>query len=478
MNEKTKSTAVPTPQDVLLAADAKRKTLPVWLVRDGKASEDLAGLPAEQRQWLEAVSFKASARRHALIPGAAGGLAGAVLGIGKAEEPRRPYPLETLVGLLPTTLPGGAWHLASSAGNAELAAVAWGLGAYKFRRYKSGESEPLAALKMPKGVDLERVTNTVEAVWLGRDLINTPANDMGPEELEAAARALGKRHGAKVTSVVGDDLLKKNFPLIHAVGRASPRAPRLIDLTWGPAEAPKVTIVGKGICFDTGGLDIKPSSGMLLMKKDMGGAANVLGLASMIMAAGLKVRLRVLIPAVENAISGNAFRPGDVLKSRKGVTVEIGNTDAEGRLVLADALALADEEQPGLIVDMATLTGAARVALGADLPPFYTPDDRLAADLTEAALAAADPLWRMPLWAPYDSKLSSRVADLNNVTTDGFAGSITAALFLKRFVEKTASWAHFDIYAWSPSERPHCPVGGEAQGIRALEELLAGRYGG
>ena len=261
----------------------------------------------------------------------------------------------------------------------------------------------------------------------------------------------------------------QNFPMIHAVGRASAEAPRLIDMVWGDKDAPKVTLVGKGVCFDTGGLDIKPSSSMLLMKKDMGGAANVLGLASMIMAARLKLRLRVLIPAVENAISANAFRPGDVLTSRKGITVEIGNTDAEGRLVLADALALADEEKPEILVDMATLTGAARVALGPDLPPFYTQDDRLAGELADAASAAADPLWRMPLWKPYDAKLSSKIADMNNVTTDGFAGSITAALFLQRFVEKAASWAHFDIFAWSPNDRPHCPVGGEAQGIRALE---------
>jgi leucyl aminopeptidase len=277
--------------------------------------------------------------------------------------------------------------------------------------------------------------------------------------------------------ISGDDLLDGNFPMIHAVGRASRAAPRLIDLSWGDAEAPKVTLVGKGVCFDTGGLDIKPSTGMLLMKKDMGGAANVLGLASMIMAAGRRVRLRVLVPAVENAISGNAFRPGDVLKSRKGPTVEIGNTDAEGRLVLADALALADEEQPQLLVDMATLTGAARVALGPDLPPYYTGDDRLAAEIDAAAATEEDPVWRMPLWRPYDSKLSSKIADLNNVAGDAFAGSIMAALFLKRFVERTTAWVHFDIFGWNPADRPYGPAGGEAQAIRALERVVAERFG-
>ncbi|TIR09024.1 MAG: leucyl aminopeptidase family protein, partial [Mesorhizobium sp.] len=281
---------------------------------------------------------------------------------------------------------------------------------------------------------------------------------------------------AEVSVTKGDGLLKNNFPMIHAVGRASVGAPRLIDMTWGPKNAPKVTLVGKGVCFDTGGLDIKPSSGMLLMKKDMGGAANVLGLASMIMAAGLKVRLRVLIPAVENSIAGNAFRPGDVLVSRKGITVEIGNTDAEGRLVLADALALADDDEPQLLIDMATLTGAARVALGPDLPPFYTGDEALASELATASAAVEDPLWRMPLWKPYDAKLSSKIADINNVTSDGFAGSITAALFLKRFVEKTAAWAHFDIFAWNPSDRPYGLAGGEAQGIRALERVISKRY--
>jgi leucyl aminopeptidase len=307
-------------------------------------------------------------------------------------------------------------------------------------------------------------------------LINTPTNDMGPAELEAAARALAANHRAEIMVTAGAELLAGNLLMIHAVGRASTEAPRLIDLSWGRADAPKVTLVGKGVCFDTGGLDIKPSSGMLLMKKDMGGAANVLGLASMIMAAGLPIRLRVLIPAVENAISGNAFRPGDVLPSRKGLTVEIGNTDAEGRLILADALALADEEAPDLLIDMATLTGAARVALGPDLPPFYTGDDRFAAELAAAATEVEDPLWRMPLWKPYEAKLASKIADTNNVTSDGFAGSITAALFLQRFVERASSWVHFDIFGWNPSDRPWGPTGGEAQGIRALLRVLTQRY--
>ncbi|NJO34607.1 MAG: leucyl aminopeptidase family protein [Rhodospirillales bacterium] len=476
MSEKSKSTAAPTPQDILLAADTKRKTLPVWLVRDGKMAEDLAGLPAEQRQWLEAVSYKAAARQHVLVPGAGGGMAGAVLGIGKADEPRRSYPPETLLGLMPAVLPGGAWHLGAGCANAELAAVAWGLGAYRFRRYKSGEDEPVAALKVPKGVDLERVTNTVEAVWLGRDLINTPANDMGPEELEAAARALAKRHGAKVTSIVGDDLLKKNFPLIHAVGRASPRAPRLIDVTWarmgGRADAPKVTIVGKGICFDTGGLDIKPSSGMLLMKKDMGGAATALALAHMVMGQKLDVRLRVLIAAAENSVAGSAFRPGDVIPSRLGKSVEIGNTDAEGRLVLADALALADEETPDYLMTFATLTGAARVALGPELMPFYCNDDALAGTIAAAGASVGDLVWRMPLATPYESWLDSQVADMNNVAEGGFAGSIIGAIFLQRFVSRARHFAHFDIYGWRPAAGPLGPKGGEPNAARGVLEAL------
>ena len=351
------------------------------------------------------------------------------------------------------------------------------LGNYAFTRYGKKPGRALRLLA-PDGADTARVRRIAEAVCLTRDLINTPTNDMGPAALETAVRRLGAAHGAAVTSIAGDELLAKNFPMIHAVGRASSDAPRLIDLRWGPSDAPKVTLVGKGVCFDTGGLDIKPASSMLLMKKDMGGAANVLGLASMIMSAGLKLRLRVLIPAVENAIAGNAFRPGDILPSRKGITVEIGNTDAEGRLVLGDALALADEEEPQLLIDMATLTGAARVALGPDLPPFYTDDDSFAAELSAAGNAVEDPLWRMPLWKPYEARLASKVADTNNVNADGFAGSITAALFLKKFVEKAGTWAHFDIFGWNPVEKPHCPVGGEAQAIRALERVLAGRYPG
>ena len=316
-----------------------------------------------------------------------------------------------------------------------------------------------------------------EAVGLARDLINTPANDMGPEELEAAARELATRFGARVSSIVGDELLRQNFPLIHAVGMASTRAPRLIDFTWGDASHPKVTLVGKGVCFDTGGVDLKPASGMLIMKKDMGGAANVLALAQMIMDAKLKVRLRVLIPAVENSVAGNAFRPLDIFPSRKGPTVEIGNTDAEGRLVLADALALADEETPDLLIDLGTLTGAARVALGPDLPPFYTDDDALAADVAHCAYAENDPLWRMPLWGPYDAWLDSKVANINNAPANGFAGSITCALFLQRFVESAASWLHVDIYGWTPSAKPGRPEGGECQAARALYALLSQRYG-
>ena len=445
-----------------------RTSRPIHLIaRDGLSR---AGLDGPALAWAKATGFNGDAGQSLLVAGTGGKVAAALFGTGRAEEGAA---LDA--GALARALPEGDWHFATAPAEPTLSTLGVMLGGYVFTRYgrKPGKDIRLA---VPAGADAAWLRRTAEGVFLTRDLVNTPTNDMGPDQLELAVRTLAKKHKAKVSVVSGDDLLARNFPMIHAVGRASDQAPLLIDMVWGDRNAPKVTLVGKGVCFDTGGLDIKPSSSMLLMKKDMGGAANVLGLASMIMASGLKVRLRVLIPAVENAIAGNAFRPGDVLTSRKGLTVEIGNTDAEGRLVLADALALADEEEPEILVDMATLTGAARVALGPELPPFYTDDDQFAADLAMASGAQEDPLWRMPLWKPYDAKLSSKIADMNNVTTDGFAGSITAALFLRRFVEKAQRWAHFDIFAWNPTDRPHGPAGGEAQGIRALEQVISRRY--
>jgi leucyl aminopeptidase len=443
---------------------------PVHLI--GKEGLAGAGLDTATLEWAAANGFAGEAGRLLIVPGEAGAIGSALFGTG--EEIGGFAPL--LTGALGKALPAGNWHFGNPPADPELATLSLLLGGYVFTRYGRKPGNEIRFV-LPEGVDIERVRRLAEGAFLARDLINTPTNDMGPEALETAVRELARRFKAKVSVVKGEALLVRNFPMIHAVGRAGAEAPRLIDLSWGPAGAPKVTLVGKGVCFDTGGLDIKTASGMLLMKKDMGGAANVLGLASMIMGAGLKLRLRVLIPAVENAIASNAFRPGDVLKSRKGITVEIGNTDAEGRLVLADALALADEEAPDLLVDMATLTGAARVALGPDLAPFYTGDNALAAEIAAASVAIADPVWRMPLWAPYERKLASRIADMNNVTSDGFAGSVTAALFLKRFVEKAASWVHFDIFGWHPSDRPHGPLGGEAQAIRALEAVIASRYG-
>jgi leucyl aminopeptidase len=364
------------------------------------------------------------------------------------------------------------YRLAGTLATPELAAVAWGLGSYRFNRYKSGNTAaPYARLHLPAAIDGKRVKSIVEGVHLGRDLINMPSSDMGPAELEAAARALAARHGAEISSIVGNDLLQQRHGMIHAVGRASTRAPRLVDLNWGH-EGPRVTLVGKGVCFDTGGLDVKPSSSMLLMKKDMGGAAAVLALAHMLMAAKVKVRLRVLLAIAENSIAGNAFRPGDVLKSRSGLTVEIGNTDAEGRLVLADALDLADEQAPDLLVSMATLTGAARTAVGAELAPFYADDERLAADIGTAGTAVADPVWRMPFWTAYESMFDSPVADMNNVSESGFAGSIIAALFLRKFVRRTRRYAHFDIYGWRPAAKAFGPRGGDVQATRALFEVV------
>jgi leucyl aminopeptidase len=375
--------------------------------------------------------------------------------------------------LLVALLPPGTYRFANAPHDARLAALAFALGAYQFTRYRKAEARNVK-LVVPEGVDGDDLTRIVEGVTLARDLINTPSNDMRPAELEEAARALAKQHGASINVTTGEKLAKE-FPLIHAVGAGSPREPRLIDITWGSVTDAKVTLVGKGVCFDTGGLDIKSDTGMLNMKKDMAGGATALALAHMIMARKLKVRLRVLVPAVENSISGTSFRPRDIYTSRKGISVEIGNTDAEGRLVLADALALADEDKPALIADFATLTGAARVALGPEMPAAFTDDDALAEELMRFGASESDPLWRMPLWNPYEAMLDSKIADTNNVSTGGHGGAITAALFLRKFVT-AKSWLHLDIFAWTPASKPGRPEGAELQSARALYALLCARY--
>jgi len=449
------------------AASAK----PVWCVDDRNWQSVREKLPVAARAFADATGFKPDAGSHLVLPDAGGGIAGCLFGLGKHGD-KNADPL--LAGKLEKILPEGDWKFAEAPKDARLASLAFALSSYRFGRYrKNGKKQP--RLVVPSGVDAKEIARIAEGVSLARDLVNTPANDLGPAELEAAIRALAKKHGAKVSSVVGRDLLKKNFPLVYAVGQGSERAPRLVEFAWGKSSHPKLTLVGKGVCFDTGGLDIKPDSAMLLMKKDMGGAAAALALAHMIMDAKLKVRLRVIIPAVENSISGIAFRPGDIFKSRKGITVEIGNTDAEGRLVLADALALADEEKPELMIDFATLTGAARVALGPEIPPAFTDDDALWNALARHSAQERDPLWRLPLWQPYMEMLGSKVADTNNVG-GGHAGAITAALFLSKFVSHAKSWLHLDIFAWNPKERPGRPEGGEAHSVRALFALLTERY--
>ncbi|MBX3445925.1 MAG: leucyl aminopeptidase family protein [Parvibaculaceae bacterium] len=443
---------------------------PVWLLRAADTAHWCETHAGPGAAWVATSGFKGEAGKVLLLPDGSGGLSGVLLGLGDGGDP-------FVTGALPAVLPMGDYRLAGEIhGDAEKAAFGFALGTYRFTRY-SGSARDWPRLVLPDGVDGEEVSRLARAVFLVRDLINTPAGDMSPADLATAASRVAEAQGASLSVIEGEALLAENYPMVHAVGRAAAVAPRLVDMRWGRADAPKVTLVGKGVCFDTGGLDLKPSSAMLLMKKDMGGAACVLALAQMLMEARLDIRLRVLIPAVENSVSGNAFRPGDVLPSRKGITVEIGNTDAEGRLVLADALTEADSETPDLVIDMATLTGAARTALGPDLPPFYTDDEALAAELATSAEAMADPLWRMPLWKPYDAWLESKIADVNHVSDGPFAGSITAALFLRRFVEKAKAYVHFDIYGWAPKPRPGRPVGGEAQGIRALYHLIKRRYG-
>lgn len=418
-----------------------------------------------------ALGFEGKPDQPALLPRPDGSLAAVLFGVEPASS-RLHDPLQP--GRLATLVPAGTYRFAGpTLPRPDLAALSWLLSSYRFTRYRS--AAPAAPLLIaPAGVDAPRLERIARGMALTRDLVNTPANDMGPDALEAAALDLARRHGATARTVRGE-VLEREFPLIHAVGRAAHEAPRLVDLAWGPEGAPRVTLVGKGVTFDTGGLDIKPASGMALMKKDMAGAATALGLADMVMGAGLAIRLRVLLPIVENAISASAFRPGDVYRSRKGLTVEIGNTDAEGRLVLADALALACEEEPGLVVDFATLTGAARVALGPDLPAFYTDDEAVAAAVVRHAAAAHDPVWRMPLWRPYDALLDGKISDLNNAPGGSFAGSITAALFLDRFVTPGVPHLHFDLYGWNPATKPGRPEGGEAQTARLLFDLLAER---
>jgi leucyl aminopeptidase len=447
--------------------------IPITFVTKSTWSEIAETLSAPAKAFATANGFNGKPGAWLALPDAEGAIAQVLFGLddtsAKHHDPFR-------AGALPGLLPAGTYRFANAPHDTRLATLAFALGSYRFGRYRDNEA-PRAKLSPPDGVDIAEISRIAGAATLARDLINTPSNDMGPEELAEAAKELAARFGADFNCTTGGDLVAQNLPLIHAVGMASTRAPRLIDFSWGDPAHPKVTLVGKGVCFDTGGLDLKPSSSMLIMKKDMGGAANVLALALMIMDAKLKIRLRVLIPAVENAVAGNAFRPLDIFKSRKGATVEIGNTDAEGRLVLADALALADEEKPELLIDLGTLTGAARVALGPELPPFYTNDEELALDVARAAREQNDPLWRLPLWAPYDAWLDSKVANINNAPSGGFAGSITCALFLQRFVESATSWLHVDIYGWTPSAKPARPEGGECQAARAIYALLSQRYG-
>ena len=464
--------------DALL--EAADPAIPIETVLEGDLAAALerlgrGDLGGQAAGLAEAEGFKAKAGQVLKLPGADGKLARVLLGLGAQS---RADAFRTAAG----RLPAGDYRLASVAEglNPTAIATAWGLGAYRYDRYKPAKEGP-ARLVLPEGANGEEARAVVHACALARDMINTPANDMGPLQIETIAREIAHQFGAGITVVVGDDLLPEgqNYPAIHAVGRAavSHRAPRMIEIAWGDEAHPVLAIVGKGVVFDTGGLDIKPSSGMRLMKKDMGGAAHALALGRMVMALGLKVRLHVLVPVAENAIAGDAMRPGDVIASRKGLSIEIGNTDAEGRLILADALARAGELNPALTIDMATLTGAARVALGPQVIPFFTADDALAAEIDQASVEANDPLWRLPLWAGYEEALDSDIADLKN-DPDAWAqaGSVTAALFLKRFAPDTGSWVHLDIFAWNPKGRPGYPSGAEAQAIRALLRVVRGRF--
>jgi leucyl aminopeptidase len=469
-----------------LVAKAGSRTVPIIAVPHADWRRTLAAEPANVRAWADTTHFTGEPGSFFLVPDKNGRLARVLLVLPDAFDGRDAGYGGTPSGghlwtwaCLPARLPVATYRIESelSPASATEAALGWALGSYGFLRY--GVTAPtFAQLAWPKGADRAEVERTWKATYLVRDLVTTPASDMGPEELAQAATDAVRPHGARVATIVGDKLLDRNYPMIHAVGRASTRAPRLVDITWGDRRARRVTLVGKGVCFDTGGLDLKPSSGMKMMKKDMAGAAQALALGTMIMAAGLDVRLRILLPLVENSVAGNAFRPLDVLKTRKGITVEVGNTDAEGRLIMADALTEADGEEPELLCDFSTLTGAARTALGTELPALFSNNRALSQDIQRGGEDACDPVWTLPLWQPYRDKLSSKVAALNNISEGPYAGAITAALFLSEFVSPKTPWAHLDFMGWNDSSRPGRPEGGEAQGMRGFYRAIARRFAG
>lgn len=446
------------------------RTVAITLVKSKEWKSWIDKQDPTTREWIKVNSFTAKAGSHCIIPDKNGGLARVLVGFDESID------LWALAGL-PDCLPMGEYRLETRVDSktADALMLGWLLGSYSFTRYKKpGKKHP--ALHPPTGCNIAAVEQFADAINLARDLINTPANDMGPADLAAVCKKVAQQQKAEYREIVGEALLKANYPAIYTVGKASSRPPRLIDIQWGNKNHPKVTLVGKGVCFDSGGLDIKTSAGMKLMKKDMGGAACVLALAQIIMKQNLPVRLRVLIPAVENSISGNAYRPSDVIPTRKGITVEVGNTDAEGRLILCDALAAADEDKPDLLIDCATLTGAARTALGTEIPALFTPDDKLANDILKHSKSEHDPIWRLPLWQGYREMLNSHIADINSAPDSGYAGAVTAALYLKEFVSETSAWAHIDMMAWNLSKRPGRPLGGEAMMVRALFTLIRERY--
>jgi leucyl aminopeptidase len=456
--------------------DETAASTPIHLVYEDGFDAWLAEQNEVTRNWSMSNAFKGERNKVLLVPGATGRPQAVLLGLGR-KSGREDISCWSAAGL-PDRLPEGKYHVASelTATAAPQFSFGWAYGHYRFERYRKPAPARKVELRVPRGVNVAEIERLRAATALARDLINTPANDMTPETLANAAIDIARRFGCRHRQVIGDALLAERFPAVHAVGRASAVAPRLVDMEWGDASHPKVTLIGKGVCFDTGGLDIKPGASMLLMKKDMGGAAVTLAVAQAVMDAKLPVRLRVIIPAVENAIAGNAFRPSDVLATRKGLSVEVGNTDAEGRLILCDALALADEEKPDLLIDFATLTGAARVALGPELPAVFSNDEASATSLVKLAHAEADPVWLMPLWSGYEDELSSKVADLNNVSSSGFSGAIFGALFLRRFVTESKAWIHFDLYGWNSKDRPGRPIGAEPHCVRAVYAYLKSRY--